>query len=178
MVAVVTAPSAFRVEQAMSIAQAVMARLEADGTINPETDEAALLAALTAEGADIETILRRMIQAAIEADAMHDAVTLRMEEMGRRRERHGRRHDAYRGAAFAIMDALGMQRFADAEFTATIGKPRAAVVITDEAAVPGSYFDTVRKLRRADLSADVKAGVVVPGAQLTNSMPTLTIRKG
>lgn len=173
-----SAPNAFRIEQAMSIAQAAVARLTAEGTINPETDEAALLGALSAEGAEVETILRRLIQAAIEADAMHDAVSLRMEELSRRRERFGRQHDAYRGAAFAVMDALGLQKFTDAEFTASIGKPRATAVITDEAAIPDEYWDTKRVLAKGRLGADVKAGVVVPGAELGNGLPTLTIRKG
>lgn len=171
-----TPPSPHRVEQAMSVAQSTLARLEAEGTINPETDETELLALLAQEGADIEHVLRRFIAAALEADALADAAKARLDAIAERRARFQRRHEAYRGAAFAIMDALGLTRIEDAEFTATIGKPRAQCVVTDEAAIPERYFETVRKLRKADLADDVKAGVVVPGAELTNGLPSLTIR--
>lgn len=172
-----TAPSPHRVEQAMSVAQSTMARLAAEGTINPETDEAALLATLGEEGADIQRILRRFIAAALEADAFADAAKARIDAVAERRARYQRQHEAYRGAAFAIMDALGLKRVEDAEFTATIGKPRVQCVVTDETEIPDRYFETVRKLRRGDLADDVKAGVVVPGAELTNGLPSLTIRR-
>lgn len=53
--------------------------------------------------------------------------------------------------------------------------PKLAVI--SEEMIPKKYFEQVPKLLRSELWADVKAGMDVPGARLTNGSTTLAIRR-
>lgn len=169
----VRAPSSFRIEQAMSVALATVARIYADGEI---VDDAALLAEIAKDGADVETLLTRLVRAALEAKAYAEAAEERAAQLYVRRTRFERQEEAWRGAAFAIMDALDMKQHKGADFTASISAGKPGVTITDEAAIPEQFFRTTHQLDKAAVNAAVKDGQVVPGAELTNGFPQLTIR--
>lgn len=169
-----SAPSAYQIEQAMAAAMAAAARIQADGA--EATDEAELLAALAAEGAPIDDILTRLIRAAMEADALAEAATARIEAITERRARFRNHRDTWRAAAFAVMDALGLKTLKAADFTASVSAGRPAVIVTDEAAIPADYVKTTTVIDKAALAAALRQGEVVPGAELSNPIPSLTIR--
>lgn len=131
---------------------------------------------LDAEGGDAMDVIRAVIRASIEARMESEAADIRIAALRDRRDRKRRNAEAYRQAAFGAMEALGLSRIADPEFTASIGHPTAAVVITDETLLPD---DCVRVKREADKSAiarKLKAGLQVAGAMLSNGTPTLVVR--
>jgi hypothetical protein len=161
--------SGWQIEQAMSAFQAARARLE------HETDEDILADLFTAE-ADVQLLLDGVIRAALENDANAEAVKSRIDDLTIRRKRFETRRDALRAVAFAVMDVLGEGKRVRPDYTASIGKPRAGIVITDETAIPAEYQRTVVTIDRAKLSDDLKQGVVITGAELANGMPTLTLR--
>jgi len=124
----------------------------------------------------IEDSLRRILAAIIENDYLADAAKARIETIRQRQERFRKKSESLRGVAFAIMDALEMRRIVDPEFTASIRSGSDSVVITDETQIPDEYWRVERKIDKAKLNADVKVGVVIPGAELRNAMPSLAIR--
>ncbi|MGC9272207.1 siphovirus Gp157 family protein [Acidiphilium sp.] len=162
-------PSGFRLEQAMSALQSARARIE------HETDEDILAHLFTAE-ADVDSLLDGVIRAALENDALADAAKARIEDLTARRKRFEARRDALRGVSFAVMDVLGETKRVRPDYTASIGKPRAGIVITDDAAIPDEYVVTERKIDRSKLSEDLKQGVVITGAELANGMPVLILK--
>ncbi|MDE2469828.1 MAG: siphovirus Gp157 family protein [Bradyrhizobium sp.] len=169
------APNAWRIEQAMSVAMSAAARIRHE-TPDIETDEAALLEALTAEGADAEELLRRLFRAAMEAALWAEALDARAAAMHARRDRFKHRVETWRGAALGMMEALGLTKIVDPEFTASIGAPRVGLIITDETAIPASMTRTTTSPDRAAIKAALLAGETVPGAELANGVPVLTIR--
>jgi hypothetical protein len=169
-----TAPSAWTLQQVMSIAQATLARMEADGTL--DTDEAALMDALRQEVPEVDDVLVRLLRAMGEARANGNAVKDRITALEYREARFERQHDAYRAAVYAIFDALGMTKWKHAEFTASLSPGRPGVVITDEAALPDSFVRVERKPDKTAIKDALARGEAVPGATLQNSIPSLSVR--
>ena len=168
-----TAPSGWTINNVMGIASSVQARLEADGI---DTDEAELLATLREEGADVDTILLRLVRAADEAGTMGDAVGERIDALNARRSRYYRVRQECRAAVLSIMDALDLEKWTNAEYSASFKAGQPGVVITDEAAVPDNYVRISRTVDKTAVAQSLHAGHDVPGAVLQNGLPVLTIR--
>jgi hypothetical protein len=160
------APSAWQLEQAMSCFQSL------ERNFNPETDGEALD---IAQG-DVHVLLSRVIRAAVEADSFAAAVALRIGDMQERRQRYESRRDALRATAFAVMDALELKKITDPEFTVTIRAGSQRPMITDESAIPDEYKKTVISVDKVAINQAVKDGVVIPGVELSNALPSLNIR--
>lgn len=169
------APNAYRIEQAMAAWHAARARLLADDA-DLAGDEAALIALLGPETGEIEDILHRVLRAALHAKDMAEAAEQRIADIQSRRDRYRRRAEQARGTAFAIMDALGIRKAELPDVTATIAAPKAAVVVTDETALPEQFIRTRREPDKAALMVALKGGAEVPGAVLNNGLPSLQLR--
>jgi hypothetical protein len=171
----VKAPSAWQIEAVMAIANAALSRLEASDT-EIATDDEALLTALRAEGADVDTILRRLVLASLEAQSMAKGIKGRMDDLRARKERFEKRAETWRGATFGIMDALGITKHTQSEYTASIQPGRQSLVVTDEAALPEEYFVVTKSPDIAKIKAALADGVVVDGAEMQTGAPILTVR--
>jgi hypothetical protein len=169
-----TAPSAWTLQQVMSIAQATLARMEQDGTL--DTDEAALMDALRQEVPEVDDVLVRLLRAMGEADAAAEAIRNRATDLDTRHDRFIRQRDSYRAAVYAILDALGLTKWRHAEFTASLSPGRPGVVVTDPDALPDAFVRVERKPDKAAIKAALAQGEIVPGAEMQNNLATLTVR--
>lgn len=171
------APSAWRIEQALSAWQSARSRLLVEDT-DLAHDEAALTALLGPEEGDVRSILSRLLTAAQHAGAMADGAAEMLANLKGRQDRFKRRAEACRATIFAIMDAVGTRAEAFPHGTLSIAAGRAAAIITDEAALPDRFVrvEAKRIPDKAALLTALKDGEVIEGATLTNSLPTLTIR--
>jgi Gp157 protein len=171
------APSAWTVGQVLAIAKATAERLASAGEA-VETDESALFAALREDGADVESIIRRLARAVVESESLSEAAARRKSAIADREKRYSKRADEYRASLFAVMQALERATFADAEFTITLSRNLGGtVIITDEKKLPDGYVRTKREPDKKKIGDDLKQGVVIPGAELSQGgEPTLTIR--
>jgi hypothetical protein len=168
-------PSGYRVEQAMAAWASARGRLLAEDS-GLEGDEASLDELLGAAEGDVEDILARLLRAARDAKAMAEASAGLIEDMQARKARFARRNEAFRATAFAILDALGRNRFELPDITASIRAGQPSVQITDPDAVPDLYVHMERKIDRQTIASVLKSGGEVPGAVLSNSLPTLALR--
>ena len=168
-------PSGYRVEQAMAAWQSARARLLAEDSAL-EHDQAALDELLGAEEGDIEDVLARLLRAARDAKAMAEASAGLIEDMQTRKARFQRRNEAFRATAFSILDALGRSKMELPDITASIRAGQPSVQITDEQAVPDLYVHMERRIDKQTIASVLKSGGEVPGATLSNSMPTLALR--
>lgn len=131
------------------------------------------------EGEDAEDYLAtidRVIRCALDAGALAEAAKQRKGDIAERQARFERRRDVLRKVAFEALEALDMDRRETAEFTATIGNRPPHVVITDAAALPAAYVRTHTEPDKAAVLADLKHGVEVPGATLSNPQRGISIR--
>lgn len=171
----VRTPTPYQIEQAMSVAAHVKARLVAD---DPEAAEDHRLLADTIDG---ETgaldIVRALIRHSIEAQSLADAAKERAAELKARRERFERRVEAARATVLAMLEALDWrEKIEEPDFTASISKGRPSVRITDETALPDTVVRIKSEPDKTAIKAAIDAGHVVPGAELSNGAATLTVR--
>lgn len=173
----ITPPSGYRIEAAMSAWQSARARLLIDDA-DLAHDEAALEALLGTETGDVNEIITRLVLAAQHAAAMDDAAATMIENLKARRDRYKRRAEQFRASTFAVLDAMGQRRFETAAFTVSVAAGRPAAHITDEDALEDRFIKvtTERKVDRAAVLTALKDGEVIEGAMLTNSLPVLTVR--
>lgn len=170
----VKSPSAWKMEQVMSALMSARARIAQDeDLVDDATGE--VLDFTKIEG-DAEAMLHATMRAAVYAESMEDAVKDMAERLKVRGERWKARKEALRGAAFAAMDVLELKRVQLPDLTATVAAGVASVMITDETALPAEYLRTTVAPDKAKIKDDLKLGVVVPGAELTNGLPRLQIR--
>jgi hypothetical protein len=172
-------PSGWRIEKAMAALAGARARLLAD---DPSIADDSKLLLDMIEGeldtGDYVEVIRRIFRCAIEAEDMADDLDRRIERLKVRRDRFRRNHNYLRTAARGAMEMLGLDRVGAPDFSATIAAAgRDAVVITDEKQLPEAYCKIERTPRKREITAALKAGLTVTGAELANGMPVLTIRK-
>lgn len=167
--------SPFQIEQAMAAWASARARLLAEDAAL-EHDEAALIELLGPEQGTVEDVLDRLLRAAIHAEGMAGEATDRAAVSAARAKRYKARADALRGTAFAIFDAVGIRRHERPDFTASVRQGTASVVVTDEAALPEAFVRTTTAPDKAAIMAALKSGATVPGAELSNGVPSLSIR--
>lgn len=170
------APNGYKLQQAVATWMSVRSSLLSE---DPDlaSDEAALTELLGEAEAPIEEALERIIRAAQHAEAMAEMAKLEMERLAKRKARYEHRSAELRRTAFAIIDVLGGKRRREYAFaTASIRAGGKSVVVTDEAKIPANYWETIYKLRKANIMADLKQGIVVPGAELGNGLESLMIK--
>ncbi len=165
------APSAWKIEQAISAWQSARANLQHQGATDAEIEDA-----LGPETAAIEDRLAALLRYSVRCKGMADAMTSIIDANRARKERHDRRALEARATAFAIMEALGISRHEWPDMTVAITAGRQRAVVFDADALPAEYTTTEIKPRSSDILAALKRGDDVPGATLANGMPTLTVR--
>ena len=168
-------PSGYRVEQAMATWAAARARLLAEDS-GLEGNEASLDELLGDAEGNVEDILGRLLRAARDAKAMAEASAGLIEDMQARKARYARRNEAFRATAFAIMTALDRVKLELPDLSASIRAGSPSVQITDEDAVPDLYVHMERRIDKQTIASVLKSGGEVPGAVLSNSLPTLSLR--
>ena len=77
---------------------------------------------------------------------------------------------------FAAMDAAGQRAWTSPEFTVSLSPGRPGVVITDPEAIPGAFMRVRREPDKTAIGAAIASGADIPGAEMRNGLPTLTIR--
>jgi hypothetical protein len=128
-----------------------------------------------------DDMLRRMIEAVAYAESRRDADLEMANAVKARSDRWAARAMVLRSELLDMMLAMERRSFAGSPFrTATVREGVASLFVQDEEAIPDKYKITtvVRRTDRIGLLADLKAGVVVSGALLTNGPPVLQLRGG
>lgn len=171
------APSAWKIEQAMSAWQSARARILVEDT-DLANDENALAALLGPEEGNVRDILSRLLSATQQATALAIGASEMLTNLRVRQERYDRRAETFRATIFAIMDAVGERKVEFPHGTVSIAAGRSRAIITNEATLPDHFVrvETTRTPDKAAISAALKVGEVIEGAMLSNGLPTLTIR--
>lgn len=172
-----SAPSAYRIEQALSAWQSARARLLAEDPAL-ENDEAALIDALGPEEGDIRSILTRLLRGALHARDMQSAAKARKDLIAAREARYKARAESMVRAAFDIMQATGERRFELPDLVASVRLGPQSVFVTSEDELPEMYWHIVteRSPDKVLIGKMLKAGQDVPGATLANGAENLVLK--
>jgi hypothetical protein len=84
---------------------------------------------------------------------------------------------ALRATLAAVMEDTGAPSIAGPHHTVSLSRGAAAVIVTDEAAIPNTYLTTKTAPDKAAIRSAISHGIEVPGAVLANGAPVLSIRK-
>ena len=171
------APGPSTIERCIAAWQRAKALLEADPNI--DLDEQAIKTALDADPSVVQPdeLLRRIVAAIVFAEAREAESKVIAASMTARQKRYDVRADWLRELLFDVMAALERRSFAAPLATVSIRAGKASVVITDEQALPDAYIRTKREPDRVALLADLMQGEIIPGAVLSNPMPTVALIK-
>jgi predicted nuclease with TOPRIM domain len=158
-------------------AHIVRNQIEALKGIYPELEEDAELLATTVEGeTDFERVIDKLVSFVREAETMAEAVKARKDEIAERQKRFERQGEAGRKIILSLMDAAQQPKLTLAEATLSITKHREKLNIWAEEEIPQGYFQLVRKPDTKAITAALKAGNEIPGAELELGTPGLMIR--
>ena len=155
-----------------SAIRATVARIQAE---SPETDADALLRIIEAEVPAFDDVMTGLCRAADEARAECAAIAMRIAALNSRVNRAGDREEQYRALIFAALDAAGQRGWKSPEFTVSVAPGKPGVVITDASAIPDAFVRVKREPDKTAIGCALREGPV-PGAELRNGSPSLTIR--
>jgi len=142
----------------------------------PSADEDTL--ADTLEGiTDLHEMIAAVIRSALVDEALVSGLRLRLDDMKERLSRLEIRGAKKRQLAFEAMSEAGLKKLEQADFTASLRAGSPSVVIAAEGDIPQDYWvPQPPKLARQSILNALKQGVEIPGAVLSNSKPSLSVR--
>jgi len=142
----------------------------------PSADEETLLDTL--EGiTDLHEMIAAVIRSALVDEALHAGLRSRLDEMKERLSRLELRADKKRQLALEAMTAVGLSKLEQPDFTASARAGSPALVVIAEDRIPQAYWlPQPPKLDRHAILGELKRGAEIPGAQMSNPKPVLSVR--
>jgi len=142
----------------------------------PDLDDETLVDTL--EGlTDLHEIIAEVIRSALVDEAMVGGLKQRLSDMKARLERLDARAKKKKALVLGAMGEAEIKKLSQPDFTASVRKGQGGVDIVCEDEIPEAYWlPQPPKLDRLELRAALKAGNVIPGANLKPSHPTLSVR--
>jgi Siphovirus Gp157 len=142
----------------------------------PQADEETLTDTL--EGiTDLHEMIAAVIRSALVDEALHAGLRFRVDDMKERLSRLELRANKKRELALEAMTEVGLSKLKQPDFTAFTRAGFPALVIIAEDNIPESYWlPQPPKLDRQAILGELKRGIEVPGAQMKNPKPVLSVR--
>ena len=142
----------------------------------PEIDSETL--SDTLEGiTSLHEIIAAVIRSALVDEALHGGLRSRLDDMKLRLGRIEERGAKKRQLALEAMTDVSLTKLEQPDFTASTRSGSPSLIVTSEQFIPGAYWlPQPPKLDRQGILGELKRGSTVPGAQLSNPCPVLTVR--
>jgi hypothetical protein len=122
-------------------------------------------------------MIAAVIRSALVDEALQVGLRSRLEDMKERLSRLELRGEKKRQLALDAMSEAGLKKLEQPDFTASARAGSPALVVVSEGDIPQAYWvPQPPRLDRQSLLADIKRGDEVPGVQLGNAKPILTVR--
>ena len=142
----------------------------------PTIDEASL--ADTLEGiTDLHEMIAAVIRSALVDEALHSGLRSRLDDMRERLSRLELRASKKRELALEAMTEVGLTKLEQPDFTASARAGSPALVVIAEERIPEAYWlPQPPKLDRQAILGELKRGLEIPGAEMSNPKPVLSVR--
>jgi hypothetical protein len=142
----------------------------------PDLDNETL--ADTLEGiTDLHEMIAAVIRSALVDEALQVGLRGRVIEMKERLSRLELRANKKRELALEAMTEVGLTRLEQPDFTAFTRAGSPSLIVIAEERIPEPYWlPQPPKLDRQAILAELKRGIEIPGAQMSNAKPVLSVR--
>jgi hypothetical protein len=142
----------------------------------PTADEDTLLDTL--EGiTDLHEMIAAVIRSALVDEALHTGLRFRIDDMRERLSRLELRASKKRQLALEAMTEVGLSKLEQPDFTASAKAGSPTLVVVAEESIPKAcWLPQPPKLDRQAILGQLKRGVEIPGAQMSNPKPVLSVR--
>jgi hypothetical protein len=142
----------------------------------PQADDETLLDTL--EGiTDLHEMIATVIRSALVDEALQAGLRGRLDDMKERLCRLEVRSSKKRQLALEAMTEAGLSKLEQPDFTASARAGSPALVVIAEDRIPEAYWlPRPPKLDRQGILAELKRGIDIPGAQMSNPKPVLSVR--
>jgi Siphovirus Gp157 len=132
----------------------------------------------TLEGiTDLQEMIAAVIRSALVDEALHAGLRFRLDDMKERLSRLDLRAAKKREVALDAMTEVGLTKLEQPDFTASTRAGSPALVVIAEDRIPKAYWvPQPPKLDRQAILGELKRGLDVPGAQVSNPKPVLSVR--
>ena len=125
----------------------------------------------------LNELIAEIIRSALIDEALQSGLRSRLQDMKERLNRLEARAVKKRELAIEAMSEAGLRKLEQPDFTASARNCPPALMILAEDQVPKGYWvPQPPKLDRQALLGDLKRGDDIPGAQLSNPQPVLSVR--
>src|SRR5262249_43202615 len=122
-------------------------------------------------------MIAAVIRAALVDEALYNGLRFRVDDMRERLLRLELRADKKRQLALEAMTEVGLTKLEQSDFTAFIRAGSPALVVIADSAIPEVYWlPQAPKLDRQAILGELKRGIEIPGAQMSNPKPILSVR--
>ena len=142
----------------------------------PSADEETLFDTL--EGiTDLHEMIAAVIRSALVDEALHVGLRFRVDDMKERLSRFELRASKKRQLALEAMSEVGLSKLEQPDFTAFTRAGSPALVVIAEDRIPDAFWlPQPSKLDRQAILGELKRGSEIPGAQMSNPKPVLSVR--
>ena len=132
----------------------------------------------TLEGiTDLNEMIAAVIRSALVDEALHSGLRFRVDDMRERLSRLELRASKKRQVALEAMSEVGLSKLEQPDFTASVRAGSPALVVVAEESIPEPYWlPQPPKLDRQAILGELKRGISVAGAEMSNPKPVLSVR--
>ena len=132
----------------------------------------------TLEGiTDLHEMIAAVIRSALVDEALQAGLRFRVDDMKERLSRLEQRAAKKRQLALEAMTEVGLTKLEQSDFTASARAGSPALVVIAEERIPEAFWlPQSPKLDRQAILAELKRGIEIPGAQMSNPKPVLSVR--
>jgi Gp157 protein len=126
---------------------------------------------------DLYEMIAAVIRSALVDEALRIGLRSRLDDMRERLSRLELRAGKKRELALEAMTEAGLTKLEQPDFTASARAGSPALVLIAEDRVPEAYWlPQPPKLDRQSILAELKRGIEIPGAEMSNPKPVLSVR--
>ena len=132
----------------------------------------------TLEGiTDLHEMIAAVIRSALVDEALRIGLRSRLDDMRERLSRLELRASKKRELALEAMSEVGLCKLEQPDFTASARAGSPALVVIAEDRIPEAYWlPQPPKLDRQAILGELKRGLEIPGAEMSNPKPVLSVR--
>jgi hypothetical protein len=125
----------------------------------------------------LHEMIAAVIRSALVDEALHSGLRFRLEDMKERQARLEVRASKKRELALHAMTEAGLSKLEQPDFTASARAGPPALIVVAEERIPAAYWvPQPPKLDRQSILGELKRGIEIPGVQMSNPKPVLSVR--
>lgn len=169
------APSAFRIQEAVTLLQRARQSLLEDDELAADLDLMADYLASDPETCDAFEVLHRLARAIISTEDLEKAAKERARQIAERGQRFARRAETLRTTLKTAMQVLNVRLLSQPDFGASLGMSKGRVIVTGELA--DEFVRIKREPMLTEIGKALNEGTEVANATRGNPEPVIVIRR-